>query len=469
MTTPPAPPHPASPQASTADAHKRLRIVPMLMSIAVVSIVLALGLAGLLLDVHRDIVSLANRSTGELLPRVRDEMRTAINLERLRVFGEIVHSTPLARDRREALLAARILVFDTAFEQSDHVKDEIKRVLGIIEHVARLRSQPPTTTPSALATPGTADDAVSREASEAWHTARNILNDLVQQLSTGAAAATSDSVTQIAERARWAMQLMALGMLGLTLIFCASVYFIRRAVVKPILRVTRGLDKVRARQGGVTMRRERLQELDDIAQSAEAFGAALERVREHTAALENEIAERQQIQARLQALATTDDLTGLCNRRHFIATAEQELERARRYRLPLALVMIDADHFKVINDRFGHHAGDLALKSLATVGRRHLREVDTLARIGGEEFALLLPQTGYPEALAAAERLRQAIEEEVIECDTGRVRFTISLGVASLDVDRIQRIEQLMQMADAALYRAKENGRNRVEAAVLPA
>ncbi len=458
----PANPHVATDAPRpTTEARRRLRIVPVMLSIALVSIVLAVTLGGLLLDVQRDIVSLANRSTGELLPRVRDEMRTAINLERLRVFGEIVHSSPLARDRREALLAARILVFDTAFEQSDVVKQEIKRVLDIIEDVAQLRAQAHGASPDA-------NEAVAREASVAWHTARAILNDLVQQLSTGAAAATSDSVTQIAARARWATQLMVLGMIGLTLIFCASVYFIRRAVVKPILRVTRGLDKVRAHQGAVTMRRERLQELDDIAQATEAFGAALGRVREHTTALENEIAERQLIQARLQALATTDDLTGLYNRRQFLAIAEQELERARRYKLPLALVMIDADHFKVINDRFGHHAGDLALQTLASVGRQLLREVDTLARIGGEEFALLLPQTGYPEALAAAERFRQAIEDAVVESDSGPVRFTISLGVASLDVDRVQRIEQLMQLADAALYRAKENGRNRVEAAMLP-
>lgn len=465
MTRPPSPPAGPSGRPSRKNApRKRLRIVPVMMSIALASILLALVLAGALLEVNRDIVGLANRSTDELLPRVRDEMRTAINLERLRVFGEIVHSSPLARDRREALLAARILVFDTAFEQSDHVKGEIKRVLAIIEEIARLRAQA-----QGAALPGPADEAVAREAGEAWHIARGILNGLVQQLSTGAAAATSDSVTQIAERAHWATQLMALGMFGMTLIFCASVYFVRRAVVKPILRVTKGLDQVRALQGTVRMRREGLQELDDIAQATEGFGTALERVREHTAALEREIAERQLVQARLQALATTDDLTGLTNRRHFIAIAEQELERARRYKLPLALVMMDADHFKVINDRFGHHAGDVALQTLAKVGLGHLREVDTLARIGGEEFALLLPQTGSPEALSVAERLRQAIADAPIECEAGRIHLTISLGVATLDAGTVERIEQLMQMADTALYRAKANGRNRVESASPPA
>lgn len=202
--------------------------------------------------------------------------------------------------------------------------------------------------------------------------------------------------------------------------------------------------------------------MDDIATAVEAFGAALAQISERTAELEREVAERQAAQAQLLELATTDSLTGLRNRRHFMATASQEFERARRYQTPLSLLMLDADHFKSINDRYGHPVGDEALKTLAEHGRRQLREIDLFARLGGEEFAILLPQTDFIAARAVAERLRQTIAEQSVATGQESFHFTVSIGVASLNAHTMD-LHDLLRHADDALYQAKQHGRNRVE------
>ena len=180
--------------------------------------------------------------------------------------------------------------------------------------------------------------------------------------------------------------------------------------------------------------------------------------------MEQEIVERQKAQAQLLELATTDSLTGLHNRRYFMDSAHQEFDRARRYQMPLSLLLLDADYFKTINDRYGHPVGDQALQVLAAIGQRLLREVDLFARIGGEEFAILLPQTDAVAAWNVAERLRQAIMDQPTSTGEGPLRLTVSLGLASLGPATVD-LDDLLRRADVALYQAKLNGRNRVESA----
>lgn len=163
----------------------------------------------------------------------------------------------------------------------------------------------------------------------------------------------------------------------------------------------------------------------------------------------------------LNELATQDYLTGCANRRHFYALAEAELARSRRYRRDLSVVLLDLDHFKSINDRYGHAAGDMVLHDLAEAIRATLRELDTLGRIGGEEFALLLPETSAPEAHRIAERLREMIEDLRVHCDGADLSVTASFGVTERQPDDAG-IDALIRRADFALYEAKAAGRNRV-------
>ncbi len=176
-----------------------------------------------------------------------------------------------------------------------------------------------------------------------------------------------------------------------------------------------------------------------------------------------DITERKQMEAELRRLATTDALTGIFNRRHFMATATIEAERARRHHRSLAGLMLDIDHFKRINDSFGHPVGDVAIKAMAAACTEAIRTVDTLGRLGGEEFAVILPDTELETALAVAERIRLAIGAIAIATDKGTVRFTTSIGVAQLSQEN-SSVESLLSRADAALYAAKNGGRNKVVA-----
>ncbi len=160
-------------------------------------------------------------------------------------------------------------------------------------------------------------------------------------------------------------------------------------------------------------------------------------------------------------LATHDALTELCNRRHFTELADKEIARALRHARPLSLCILDVDLFKPVNDRYGHNSGDEVLRQIGALVRRHARSDDLPARIGGEEFALLLPECGIDAAVAFAERLREAVAATAFAPGGEPQRITVSIGVAALGPGRGDR-PALMAAADAALYRAKHEGRNRV-------
>jgi len=172
--------------------------------------------------------------------------------------------------------------------------------------------------------------------------------------------------------------------------------------------------------------------------------------------------------ARLEALAHTDPLTQVLNRRALTLRLASELDRARRYSSVVTLLMIDLDHFKQVNDTYGHLTGDDALREVAAVLQHAVRSVDVVARYGGEEFVIVLPETSEGGAVAFAERIRERIEAQMFAVigapgaeGTG-LRLTASIGVATFPGPRVDSAEDLFGQADAALYRAKAEGRNRV-------
>ena len=170
-----------------------------------------------------------------------------------------------------------------------------------------------------------------------------------------------------------------------------------------------------------------------------------------------------ELQRELAEQASTDPLTGALNRRAMEEAAQRETARSVRHDHPLCMIVIDIDNFKHLNDTRGHAAGDRALQALVCRTKATLRTQDLLARTGGEEFAILLPDTVAPDGMAAAERVRKAIEELEVPFETGPIQLTISAGVAQLDSD-CDGWECLMQRADAAMYDAKQHGRNTVAA-----
>jgi two-component system cell cycle response regulator len=161
-------------------------------------------------------------------------------------------------------------------------------------------------------------------------------------------------------------------------------------------------------------------------------------------------------------LTITDGLTQVANKRCFVEFLEREVVRATRHHRALALAMLDVDHFKAVNDRFGHLAGDRILRGIADVVRRRVRRDELLARYGGEEFAIVLPETPIENAVLLCERVREIVECEAFSYDGQPIPVTVSLGVGTLSAG--ESGQDLLRRVDALLYRAKSAGRNRVEA-----
>ena len=183
-----------------------------------------------------------------------------------------------------------------------------------------------------------------------------------------------------------------------------------------------------------------------------------EQLRVASAAVDAVNRDLQQVLAHERSRAGTDDLTGLSNRRHFFEVSQQLFAVAQRYQTPLSVVMVDLDHFKRINDLYGHQAGDVVLAHVARIAREHTRGSDVLGRYGGEELVLTLPNTGAHEARAAAENIRTAVATRPAMAGEQEVSVTISAGVAEIAED--VTLDHLIQRADQALYAAKNAGRN---------
>ncbi|ALU89001.1 diguanylate cyclase [Herbaspirillum rubrisubalbicans] len=249
---------------------------------------------------------------------------------------------------------------------------------------------------------------------------------------------------------------------SLTLIACLFfqllMVLIRRRVLQPLVRATdlvSGLVEGKLEQDIPEARHQ-----DEIGAMMRALRVLKHRMRERTSLAK----EREALITQLQASSNTDFLTGVLNRRAFYSYAEQQLAVAQRYGRPLAVILFDIDHFKRINDSFGHQAGDAILVGAAQCVAQLLRKVDVLARYGGEEFIILLPESGLEQAAAVAEKLRAALQERVFDIEAGQqIRLSASFGVAGLDDH--EALDRLTKRADLALYRAKRLGRNRVELA----
>lgn len=315
----------------------------------------------------------------------------------------------------------------------------------------------------------TLEDDFSREAVESdrtvWRRERGALRIAVPAVSgirwaTVSATFSLDHLeaTLARSRVKWTVGALVLFLLigGLTFLGL-DVLAVRpvRALQQAVRRMGEGHLSTRA----PPLRGSELAELSD---NVNRMAQALQAEREN---LERTVAERtrelQEANARLERLAVTDGLTGLYNHRRFYEALHTELLRSDRHRRPLAVLMIDVDFFKRVNDALGHPIGDDLLRRLAEVLSKDLRQTDLIARYGGEEFAVILPETSKAEALQVAERMRAAVESKVNEGGPWRQTVTVSIGVAVFPEDG-RSAEPLLAAADAAMYVAKRQGRNRV-------
>lgn len=173
-----------------------------------------------------------------------------------------------------------------------------------------------------------------------------------------------------------------------------------------------------------------------------------------------DITDKKRLQMQMQVYAERDALTGVYNRRKLFEIGESEFERSRRYHYPFSVLMFDIDHFKNINDSYGHAVGDLVIKRFAQICANALRKQDTIGRIGGEEFVALLPHTDADKAAMLAQRIQAAlVEQQGVKEDDSVIAVTVSVGVAAMDANH-KNFDQLLNHADEAMYQAKTDGRN---------
>lgn len=254
--------------------------------------------------------------------------------------------------------------------------------------------------------------------------------------------------------------LSLLAIVALALLLGGAGYVIGLYVVRPIDGLTRAATGVASGDLDVELP---VVGKDEVASLTEVFNDMVRRLREdrdQIATMERQLKRRNQ---ELEELSITDGLTGLRNRRHIMATLDHEFVRASRTGRPVAVLMLDVDHFKQLNDRLGHLAGDEILVKIASAIRSAVRGVDYAARYGGEEFVVVLPETDQTAAQDVGERIREYVAGAISAGD-GAMPITLSIGVAGYPVNGASTAEVLAR-ADAALYRAKERGRNRVELA----
>lgn len=209
-----------------------------------------------------------------------------------------------------------------------------------------------------------------------------------------------------------------------------------------------------------------------LASLAEAAEDSAQKAEAARLMLEHEVIQRRQLEMKLRRLATTDGLTGAFNRNELLTSAQREMDTSRgpasHAEQRMAVLMLDVDHFKAINDQFGHAGGDRALEHLVATLRAGIRQIDLLGRLGGEEFAVVLPDTSPFAAGIVAERLRARVAEAPVVFGGRSIPMTVSVGLA-MELATDSSIEQVIARADDALYRAKRGGRNRVERDQQPA
>lgn len=279
-----------------------------------------------------------------------------------------------------------------------------------------------------------------------WHPIKQQLLDLSESKGSSASLAAIEDAEQIVLEANASRERFLRLAAALVCVLAISLSFFFSRIVRPLIRLAEALEQAQTGHY-VAGRPEFFREFQMLSGGAEALA------NDHRALVANKI--------ELEQLAHSDVLTGLANRRRFMVTAGAELSRHDRYGYVTSLIMFDLDNFKQINDRYGHEGGDAVLRAIGKGLSDLVRRSDLLARIGGEEFAVLLPDQGHQVATLSAQRLRAAIEAMVIETAThGAIRATASFGVAEHVKD--ETLEALINRADTALYEAKNSGRNRV-------
>ena len=374
----------------------------------------------------------ADRINDVAMPIMVESVRMVRGLEHLAYTGEALIWIDDGNQRTQIRLELQSIAEDGVLQGTPELRAVVLAAFSTLdENLAALAKQGKAARPACL---------------QRWRPIAWQLLDQSVRIGTTASMSADDDAQSIIDAIRDSRNYLLQLAVATLAVLAISLSLFFSLIVRPLIRLSRTLELAQEGYYGAS-KEEIFREFQVLADAAETM-ATVQRT-----LIANKL--------ELEQLAHTDALTGLANRRQFVASAESALSRHERYGYPTSLIMFDLDHFKQINDRYGHEGGDAVLKAIGTRLISKVRRVDLLARIGGEEFAVLLPEHGQAVANMSAQRLRKAIETMEVETSShGMIRFTASFGIAQHA--KGESLKEFMNRADVALYKAKTSGRNRV-------
>ena len=394
---------------------------------------------------------LAADTRSTMLPGILERQRAVVNLERLKQYGTAVLESGESRVRQDTVVVFSYLANHPALQSDPDTSALAHRATEVVAELAKARDEG-----DAMRAAGqrAAADEAERRARQEWRDTFSALDARSETLFVSAGDMGTRRTQDFNEAAGHVELMVAASYAVLAVALAAGGLLVHQLLLKPILLTTAALDRQET-EHTVKLPASAIGEID-------LFYRAVERIATALSEIEDAHRQARAAQAELRRLASIDELTGVANRRWFTAMASRELERCRRFNHQLALLMIDVDHFKRVNDTHGHAVGDEVLKAFTRVLEGNLRSVDLLGRLGGEEFAVVLPESDDSAAAHTAERLRAAVEGLQFPLEDGSaLKITTSVGIAIL-AGTGETLDNLLVRADSALYTAKRDGRNRV-------
>lgn len=420
--------------------HQRPHIRKLLLKLIAMLVLFITCTLGIVAVMHNYSLKLIKTSQDELLPAIHDHQRAALNLERLERMGDlVVYGGSITLIRKNAL-AAQVLAFQPSFNFSPETKKTVQSAFELLREVRRTRQ-------TLLSSQADRLSSIEREnliqlertLQIRWGEYKQELFELQNKIISDATTLQTANMNQITSTNNLILVAASAGVSLLLLVIFFIGYNLYKHLITPIIEASSALTALEQRSGHAPLTEARYQELHTIRKAVNSLGETM---------------------SKLHNMATRDSLTGCVNRGYFMELAQQALSSAHRNKSALALVMLDVDHFKKVNDQYGHAVGDDTLK-LATKWIRGMLPDDAfIGRLGGEEFALILPGYDTEQAVNLSDKIRLLIAKN--STDSGTIpAITVSLGVEVVK-SATDEVDKLLSQADKALYQAKASGRNQV-------
>jgi diguanylate cyclase (GGDEF)-like protein len=388
------------------------------------------------LDQQR-VIDSADSLQARTLPGIVGYQRLARNLDQLRQAGDRVLLMAAPVERQQAMFVATLVASHPSVLEHPKAAEQARQVENFLDDTLR----------RALI-----DGHVSAASFAEWKRLSDGLARLVDDVSVEGINLAAADLTEVSAAIKLARGKLTVVLIVVGIFLLLFLLILRVHLIRPLQRIDRALSSLGV--GG------------SVPEFEPAAMLEIQAVEQAIGRLHASLAENETTRQALETLANRDGLTGLLNRRHFMITANAELQRAQRYRRPVSIGMADLDLFKKLNDTYGHAAGDTVLRAFAKLIQESLRQSDLVCRYGGEEFAFVFPEITPVEAAKLAERFRASCANHDILLGDGQVvRVTFSMGLADASESTL---ESALNRADEALYEAKRLGRNRVAVAELP-